>query len=104
MRTDHCQVKQELGDEVTIKFSVVLVADDSPVSVEIHDLDGRLVQRLDESRSIASGRYQLRWNGRNHAGDLVPPGIYSIRVRVHTAVSGADVGENKFLTTIAVAY
>ncbi|MEE2659679.1 MAG: FlgD immunoglobulin-like domain containing protein [Candidatus Latescibacterota bacterium] len=93
-----------IGDEVTIKFSVVLVADDSPVSVEIHDLDGRLVQRLDESRSIASGRYQLRWNGRNHAGDLVPPGIYSIRVRVHTAVSGADVGENKFLTTIAVAY
>ena len=92
-----------VGDETAIEFSVVLVADDSPVRVDISDLSGRRVRRLQESRAIASGAYGLRWDGRDERGELVSPGLYVVRVKVITPTQGAGVAGD-FLTTVAVAY
>ena len=68
------------------------------VSVSIHDLDGRLVRRLEELAS--SGRLTVEWDGRDESGEYVLPGIYLYRLFVDS-----DTGkDNELLGTVAVAY
>ena len=66
--------------------------------MSIHDLDGRLVRRLEELAS--SGRLTVEWDGRDESGEYVLPGIYLYRLFVDS-----DTGkDNELLGTVAVAY
>ena len=40
---------------------------------------GRRVRSLEE-RALAAGRHPIAWDGRDHAGEAMPSGIYLIRV------------------------
>jgi hypothetical protein len=48
----------------------------APVTVDVHDVRGRLVQRLIDGRELAAGAHSVRWE----RGDL-PSGVYLFRVR-----------------------
>lgn len=50
----------------------------SPIGVEIFDLSGRLVRRL-EGSARASGEYRIAWDGRDDAGRDSPVGTYFSR-------------------------
>jgi hypothetical protein len=59
---------------VTAEFSVAKQAD---VKLSVIDVSGREVDVLTKG-SYSPGRYQVRWDGRNAAGQ-VPPGLYFLR-------------------------
>jgi len=49
------------------------------VSVAVYGLDGRIVRHLLEGAREA-GRHLVHWDGRDHAGRSVQPGVYFVRV------------------------
>jgi len=93
-----------INDEAQFEFKVVRVGDDSPAEVWVYDLSGRMVRRLVDQRKISTGVRALSWDGRNQAGDIVPPGIYYARLRVATETDGAGIENAEVLRTVSVAY
>ena len=47
----------------------------------IYDLSGRLVRRLIDGEAV-SGRFRQAWNGRDGAGNIVPPGHYAVSIQL----------------------
>jgi flagellar hook capping protein FlgD len=61
-----------------IEFSVPKVA---PVAVRIFDIQGKLVSKLVDDRSMAPGVYQVAWNGKSDRGQDMPSGLYFAQIR-----------------------
>ncbi len=49
---------------------------DSRVRVTLHDVAGRLVRRLEPKGRFSAGPNDVRWDGRDRNGRVVPAGIY----------------------------
>ena len=92
------------NEEMTVSFTLLSVGVDTGVAVEIYDLSGRFVRRLEEQREDSTGSYAIPWNGRDAAGDLVAPGVYAVRVKLVGATAGSGLDEVEQLRTVAVAY
>ena len=69
-----------VNDEVGLRFSLLQLARDQTVTVEVFDLTGRRVRQVYEGPA-RSGGHEHRWDGRGDAGAL-PPGVYLYRVTV----------------------
>ena len=93
-----------VNDVAEFGFSVVLVGGSRAVSVDVHDLGGRLVRRLDERRETGAGAYRFEWNGEDGRGRRVPPGVYTLRFHVDADDRGADLARRHVIRTLAVAY
>ena len=93
-----------VNDELALRFSVVLVEGSQRVEATIYGLEGRFVRQLAEQRDFASGIYEMRWNGRNEKGTLVPPGVYVVHLRLDANTSGAELRQEELVRTLAVAY
>jgi len=63
--------------ETTIAFDL---PHSGPVSLNIYNISGQLVRQLSSGHRPA-GAYQIRWNGRNDQGHLVPSGIYFCQMK-----------------------
>jgi hypothetical protein len=68
------------GFETSVRFGV---ARRGPVSVTIHDVEGRLVRTLSAGKNFESGVGSIRWDGRDDRGNEVVSGVYLCRVRTH---------------------
>lgn len=90
------------GDQINdaLQLDYILLKATSPVLVEvlIHDLAGAPVRSLYAERDL-SGPKSVAWDGKNNDGQLVPPGLYLLRLSVQT-----DAGETAQVHTVAVAY
>lgn len=51
-----------------------------PVQLEIHDVSGRRVRSLDQG-TLAAGRYERHWDGRDESGAAVAAGVYFARLQ-----------------------
>ena len=71
-----------INDAAVFGFDVFLLTSDADISVSIFGLDGRPVNRL--VLTSGAGEHQLRWDGRDEGGRLVPPGIYLYRLYVNS--------------------
>ncbi|MEO6462791.1 MAG: FlgD immunoglobulin-like domain containing protein, partial [Candidatus Eisenbacteria bacterium] len=60
------------------------------VEVQVLDVRGRLVAHLPGVR-LAAGPAAIRWDGRDHAGRVVPAGLYLVRATVGSASAVARV-------------
>jgi hypothetical protein len=60
----------------TISFDL---AAQGPVTLSIHDLQGRLVQTI-ATGSLAAGRHRAAWDGRDRHGQAVASGTYLCRL------------------------
>ena len=87
-----------IGDRLALEFNLLKVLDPRTVQVAIFDLTGRRVRLLSEADQVA-GRVALQWDGRDHAGGLVAPGNYVLRVEV-----SGDARTDQVSRTISVAY
>ena len=87
-----------INDTVTIQYDVTNVAPALAVEVRIFDLSGRLVSSQTQGRR--SGRYRHTWDGRNQAGELVPPGnyVYAVSMNVPGSADAQSAG------VVGVAY
>ncbi len=93
-----------INDAALFEFSVVMVGAGSAAEVEIYDLAGRRLRRIQERRDVSAGRYAISWDGLDESGNRVPPGLYTVRLGLDTATEGTGVKDTHVATTIAVAY
>ena len=68
----HQNYPNPFNPETTIRFDLPQAG---PVSLNIYNVTGQLVRELTDGQRQA-GTYEIRWNGRNEQGHLVPSGIY----------------------------
>jgi flagellar hook assembly protein FlgD len=52
----------------------------APVMLEVHDVQGRRVASIARAE-FPAGRHTITWEGRSHGGDVVPAGLYFVRMR-----------------------
>ena len=85
------------NEQVAIGFDLFGVAGGA-LRVEVRDLSGRRCAAILDARA-AAGPYALRWDARDERGELVPPGLYLIRVEVEV-----DHGTFARMEAVGVAY
>jgi flagellar hook assembly protein FlgD len=61
-------------------LDVVNVVVPRPLRLGVFNLSGQLV--YEEIQQVVAGPQMLSWDGRDHAGQLVPPGIYLLNIRI----------------------
>lgn len=94
----------DINETTDIGYDILAVTRPTDVTVQVFDLSGRLVKSLYNGADL-SGHYdareipQLAWDGRDQAGDIVPPGLYLITL----AVDG-DARQTRRARTVGVAY
>ena len=69
-----------------------------PVALEVYALNGRRIAHLEKGLQD-SGPRQLFWDGRDEAGQLLPPGLYLLSVALQTQLAQA-----KQLRPLGIAY
>jgi hypothetical protein len=87
-----------VNDEAQITYTVLHLLEPSPAEVRVCDLAGRPVRRLDAEKA-ESGRFAVRWDGRDEGGSVVPPGLYLVVVEVES-----DRSTERRIGRVAVAY
>ena len=92
------------NDVATLSFDVLLVRGSTPVEAHLFDLGGRRVRVLSGQRPVSTGSWELRWDGRGEGGELVPPGVYTVLLKVDADVTGAGLDRTRILRTVAVVY
>ena len=91
-----------VNDELVVSFGVARVGAERPVTLTVYDLSGAETSRIEERRPDPRGNYVFRWDGKDHLGESVPPGIYLARVKVDVDSGSAD---NTFVQRVVhVAY
>ena len=93
-----------VNDEMTLEFTLMLVGASTAVEAGIFDLGGRRIRLLEEQRSVSAGTYSIPWDGRDEAGNLVPPGLYALRLRLGSDTDGSGVEDREILRTVALTY
>lgn len=66
--------------QAAIRLSLSEAASRSAVSLEVLDLQGRLVRRI-EPGPLAPGEHALSWNGRDARGRPVDAGVYFVKMQ-----------------------
>ena len=92
-----------INDALSIDFTVRRLSGVRPVTVRIYDLSGRLMRRLDVQKPLVAGRYVLDWAAEDQQGQVVPPGIYILRVDID-ADSDLGVKQTGVQRLLHVAY
>ena len=86
-----------INDRVRLVLSVLNI--DTPRRIEARFFTLNGVEVATRSKLDVGGERVLEWDGRNAAGEPVPPGLYLCRVHVD-----ADVGSNSAVRVVGVAY
>ena len=72
-----------INDVLQVEYELVNLASGVPVSLIVYDLAGRRVAEASAPPG-GSGRFPAVWDGTDDAGDLLPPGVYLLRLEVET--------------------
>jgi hypothetical protein len=87
-----------VNDLTMIQYDLTNVGSLTGLAIAIYDLAGRPVRRLYDDLD-SSGRFARAWDGRDDAGQVVPPGNY-----VFSVTLAAKTGQRKVLAAVGVAY
>ena len=88
----------EVNDQTAIQYDITNIARPTAVQVVVFDLAGWPVRQLYQGSDI-SGRYIRNWDGKNDAGQLLPPGNYLYSVKLD-----AGTGEERDAGVVGLAY
>lgn len=92
------------NEQTRASFILLSVGAGTAVAVEVYDLSGRLLRRLQEERDSSAGLYQIPWDGRDEGGRLVAPGMYVVKVKLAGSTAGSGLDRVEALRSVAVAY
>ena len=87
-----------VNDTVELSFGILRLVKAIDFELRVYDLSGHLVRRLNLG-GLAAGRYSQAWDGRDHGGEPVPPGVYVVRLGAAT-----ETGDESLVQTLGVAY
>ena len=87
-----------VNDMLNIEYDLVNLEGNVPVTLNVFTLAGDLVANI-PATSLGSGRFSETWDGVGKGGDLIPPGLYVLRLEVES-----DKGLVTGLATFPVAY
>lgn len=89
----------QINDMARLSYTLLSVDVARPVQIAVYDLSGQLV-RLVHDAPERNGRYEDKvWDGRDAQGQLVPPGLYIMRL----AIEG-DAQQDQQSQVVGVAY
>ncbi len=71
-----------INDALQVSFNVRRLSGERPVNVQIFDLSGRPVKLIKIQQAVVAGNYSLSWSADDQQGQVVPPGIYLLRLSV----------------------
>ena len=88
------------NDELLIEFDLINVeaGGTGAARLELYSLTGQQIAVLQEN-ALSSGRVRFSWPGTDAAGQVLPPGLYVLRLAVET-----DHTTDAALRSVAVAY
>ena len=89
-----------INETAEIGFSLFRVQAARPLTVHLYTLAGRQVRQL--TGLATGGPQQFKWDGKDEAGQVVPPGLYLCQITVEADAEG--VGGTTRTHLIAVAY
>ena len=80
-----------VNDLLAVGYNLLAITAPSPVSITVHDLSGSLVGVISDLEE-SSGRYSDKfWDGRDPSGELVPPGVYIVRIEINGDAESTEV-------------
>lgn len=88
----------DTNETLNIEYDLVNLDGDVPITLSVFTLAGDVVAEIPVT-SLGSGRFPATWNGVGTGGDLVPPGLYVLRLKVES-----DKETVTALTTFPVVY
>ena len=91
-----------INDAVKFVFPVFKMPGQTSLVLEVYALDGSLVHRRVQPVAHAAGVQEVRWDGRDRDGVLLPPGLYICRVGPE--VDAESVGESTVARVVASVY
>jgi phosphatidylserine/phosphatidylglycerophosphate/cardiolipin synthase-like enzyme len=62
----------------------------SQITVQVYDVNGRLVRTIAQNRAMEAGYHILGWNGRDVRDQASPSGTYLAVVKAHDPLTGQD--------------
>ena len=89
-----------INDHTDIELSIFHLEGTKQLRVDIYNLSGRRVRNLSKITEHPSGTRRIKWDGRDKAGMVVPPGIYLVKVGF-AADSDADGTHTSILVHVA---
>ena len=71
-----------------INFSL---SESAQVDLIIFDQKGQKIKSLYSAQKLGKGEYNIEWNGTNHSGNKVAPGVYICQMRVENNIQTQKV-------------
>jgi len=87
-----------INDELEVSYILLRALTPVPVELTLYDLSGRTVRQL-QTGDVVNGPQTFTWNGQDDSGQLVPPGLYILKLSVDT-----DTGSEQQTHLVGVAY
>ena len=87
----------DINDAAQITYDILRVVEQIPVTIEIYDLSGRAVRRWTNDRAV--GSFSEAWDGTDDEDNLVPPGLYLMKLTGNT-----DEGDFASTRVVSVVY
>ncbi len=87
-----------VNDRVKIDFSLGNLNVDRTIDLMVYDLSGRLIWK---QAQMGFGEQTASWDGRDNAGDLVPPGLYLCKIEVDADANEASRTVEQHLISVA---
>ena len=87
-----------INDVLQVEYDLVNVAGQVPAALGVFDLSGSRIASV-LLPAAGSGRFPAAWDGTDDGNDLVPPGLYLLRLEVET-----DRGSETALAAVPVVY
>ena len=78
-----------VNDELRISYILLRALNPVPVELGLYDLTGRHRRRLRQVETL-NGPQLLTWDGRDDAGQAVPPGLYILKLSVEMDTAAED--------------
>ena len=86
------------NDVLQIEYDLVNLNGAVPMAIDIYDLAGVKLCSVVQN-TAASGRFSATWDGRDDVDELLPPGLYLLRLEVQS-----DQTKDSRVATIPLIY
>ncbi|MBT4981157.1 MAG: hypothetical protein HOL51_18450 [Gemmatimonadetes bacterium] len=87
-----------INDVLVIEYDLLNLVGDVPATVEVYNLSGRKLGAV-PTAVVESGRFTTEWNGRDEEGNVLPPGMYILRLQIE-----ADRGPDSVERIVSLVY